>query len=125
MHNSPRQIFPSFRLSIFFFSFLLLLPACATKTSAPLQNPRRFAEVYAKILIANEMNSAPNLSRLDDNKLKLARTDSVLRALGFDRQQFEAAIKYFSEKPERWQKVYTHAVKILERETAASAGKAQ
>jgi hypothetical protein len=109
----------------FFFYFLLLHLACAFKPAAPLQNSERFAEVYAKILIANEINSEHNLPKLDDQAIKLARADSVLHALGFERQQFEAAVKYFSESPERWQEVYRHVVKILEQETTTNAGKEQ
>jgi len=106
-----------------FFSLPILLLACVSKPTEPLKNPARFAEVYAKILIANEISSDSPSPKLGDNKIKLARADSVLRLLGFDRQQFEAAVKYFSENPERWQKVYTQIVKILEQETMARGEK--
>jgi|GEM_PF-2042210 len=103
-----------------FFCVLILLLACSPKTSEPLQDPERFAEVYAKILLANEMRPGSNVQRFEDDKTKLARADTVLRSLGFNRQQFEAAVKYFSERPELWQQVYTHVVKILEAQNTAA-----
>lgn len=91
--------------------------ACAPKTAEPLQNPERFAEVYAKILLAG---GDPNMLQHEDKKIKLARADSVLKSLALDRQQFEAAVKYFSAEPEQWQKVYTHVVAILEKPTSSA-----
>ncbi|MDZ7405699.1 MAG: DUF4296 domain-containing protein [candidate division KSB1 bacterium] len=99
---------------------LILVLACSAKTSEPLQDPERFAEVYAKILLANEMRLGSNVQRFEDDKTKLARADTVLRSLGFNRQQFEAAVKYFSEQPELWQQVYAHVVKILEAQSTAA-----
>ncbi len=99
------------------FLFLSLWLACAPKTTEPLQNPERFAEVYAKILLAG---GDPNMLQHEDKKLKLARADSVLKSLALDRQQFEAAVKYFSAEPEQWQKVYTHVVAILEKPTSSA-----
>lgn len=96
------------------FLFLSLWLACATKTTEPLQNPERFAEVYAKILLAG---GDPNLLQREDKKTKLARADSVLKSLALDRQQFESAVHYFSANPERWQEVYTQVVAILEKST--------
>lgn len=94
--------------------------ACASQTTAPLQNPERFAEVYAKILLAG---GDPNMLQREDKKTKLARADSVLKSLGFDRQQFEAAVKHFSADPEQWQQVYTHVVAILEKQNNADTTK--
>lgn len=93
------------------------LAACVAKTDAPLQNPARFAEIYAQILIANEMDMPSHVPQLDDQKAKLARADSVLGSHGFDRQQFEAAINHFSGHPERWQEVYKRVIVILEKTT--------
>jgi len=104
-------------LSRFSFLLLLILIACASKTTEPLQNPERFAEVYAKILLAG---GDLNLLQREDKKTKLARADSVLKSLALDRQQFEAAVKYFSADPEQWQKVYTHVVAILEKQNSAA-----
>ena len=91
--------------------------ACASKTTEPLQNPERFAEVYAKILLAG---GDPNLLQHEDKKTKLARADSVLESLAIDRQQFESAVHYFGANPERWQQVYTHVVAILEKQNSAA-----
>jgi len=100
------------------FLLLLIMQACTSKTSEPLQNPERFAEVYAKILLAG---GDPNLLQREDKKTKLARADSVLKSLAIDRQRFEAAVHYFGAKPERWQEVYTHVVAILEKQNSALA----
>jgi len=91
--------------------------ACASKTAEPLQDPERFAEVYAKILLAG---GDPNLLQREDKKTKLARADSVLKSLALDRQQFEAAVHYFGANPERWQEVYAHVVAILEKQNSAA-----
>jgi len=104
----------------FFFCLLILALACSPETSEPLQDPARFAEVYAKILLANEMDIGSNVQKFEDDKTKLARADAVLRSLGFNRQQFEAAVKHFSERPELWQQVYAHVVKILEAQNTAA-----
>jgi hypothetical protein len=98
------------------FFLTLLLLGCASKTSNPLQEPERFAEIYAKILLANEVDA--DFTQPQANAVS-TRADSVLRALGVNRQQFEAAVKYFGEHPERWQEVYSHVVKILEAQTNA------
>jgi hypothetical protein len=95
----------------------LLLPGCASKASNPLQEPERFAEIYTKVLLANEVEADFGSPQANDASVRAARADSVLRALGVDRQQFEAAVKYFGEHPERWQEVYTNVVKILEAQT--------
>jgi hypothetical protein len=100
------------------FLLLLILVACTSKTVEPLQNPGRFAEVYAKILLAS---GDPNLLQHEDKKTKLARADSVLKSLAIDRQQFEAAVHYFGANPERWQEVYTQVVAILEKQNSALA----
>jgi hypothetical protein len=96
----------------------LLLLSCASKASNPLQEPARFAEVYAKVLLANEVNADFTRPQANDVSTRAARADSVLRTFGVDRRQFEAAVKYFGEHPERWQEVYTQVVKILEEEQA-------
>lgn len=97
--------------------FLSLGLACASKETAPLENPERFAEVYAKILLAG---GDPNALQREDKKMKLARADSVLKSLAFDRQQFESAVHYFSANPERWQEVFTQVVAILEKSNNAA-----
>lgn len=99
------------------FFLALLLLGCAAKASNPLQEPERFAEIYTKVLLANEVEADFNSPPANDASARSARADSVLRALGVDRQQFEAAAQYFGEHPERWQEVYTHVVKILEAHT--------
>lgn len=98
------------------FSFLglLLYLACAAKPDVPLHPPKRFAEVYAQILLANQISADPQLPQRDAAAVKRARADSVLHALGIERQQFEAAVEHFRQHPELWQEVYTHIVKILE-----------
>ncbi len=101
-----------FQWAIFFLT--LLLYGCASKASNPLQAPERFAEIYTKVLLANEVEADFSSPLANDASARSARADSVLRALGVDRQQFEAAAKYFGEHPERWQEVYTHVIKILE-----------
>ncbi len=113
MHKLFKKLASTF-LPSFSFCVSILIFACSSKTSEPLQEPERFAEVYAKILLANEMRLGSNVQKFEDDKTKLARADTVLRSLGFNRQQFEAAVKYFSERPELWQQVYAHVVKILE-----------
>jgi hypothetical protein len=97
------------------FGWPLVLSACVAETAAPLQDPARFAAIYAQILIANEVDMPSHVPQLDDQNAKMARADSVLGAHGFDRQQFEAAIKHFSKHPERWQKVYKHVTELLEK----------
>jgi hypothetical protein len=99
------------------FFLALLLLGCASKASNPLQEPERFAEIYTKVLLANEVEPDFSAPLANDASARAVRADSVLRVLGIDRQQFEAAIKYFGEHPERWQEVYTHVVKILEAHT--------
>ncbi len=96
---------------------IIPLHGCASKASNPLQGPERFAEIYTKVLLANEVEADFNSPQTNDTHARAARADSVLRALGVDQQQFEAAIKYFGEHPERWQEVYSHVVKILEAHT--------
>lgn len=95
----------------------LLFPGCTSKASNPLQEPERFAEIYTKVLLANEVEANIGQPKINDVSIRAARADSVLRALGVDRQQFKAAVKYFGEHPERWQEVYAHVVKILEAHT--------
>jgi len=112
---STNLILSSLSRLLYFWCIIFL--ACASKTTEPLQNPERFAEVYAKILLAG---GDPNLLQREDKKTKLAHADSVLKTLAIDRQQFEAAVKYFSENPETWQKVYTHVVVILEKQSSAA-----
>lgn len=99
----------------------LLLLGCASKASNPLQEPERFAEIYAKVLLANEVEADFGSLQANDANARSTRADSVLRVLGVERQQFEAAAKYFSEHPERWQEVYTQVVKILEAQTNADS----
>ncbi|MCI0699214.1 DUF4296 domain-containing protein [candidate division KSB1 bacterium] len=99
------------------FFWALLLLGCASKASNPLQEPERFAEIYTKVLLANEVEADFTRPQANDVSTRAARADSVLRALGVNRRQFEAAVKYFGERPERWQEVYTHVVKILEERT--------
>jgi hypothetical protein len=94
----------------------LLLSACTSKESNPLQKPERFAEVYAKVLIATEVEGNSNLNTADA-AMRSARADSILSSLGVDRQQFAAAVKYFGEHPALWKEVYTQVVKILEEQT--------
>ncbi len=110
-----------FNPRILFISSIFFIPlfGCASKTSNPLQEPERFAEIYTKVLLANEVDADLTQPKANDVSARSARSDSVLRALGVNRQQFEAAVKYFSEHPERWQEVYTHVVKILEEQTTA------
>lgn len=93
---------------------LLLYLACAANPEAPLQHPKRFAEIYAQILLASQISADPQLPQRDEPAAKLAHADSVLHALGVERQQFEAAVEHFRQHPELWQEVYTHIVKILE-----------
>ncbi len=104
------------------FFLALLLLGCAAKASNPLQEPERFAEIYTKVLLANEVETDFTQPKASDLSARAARADSVLRSLGVDRQQFEAAAKYFGEHPEHWQEVYAHVVKILE-EQANTDGK--
>ena len=107
-----------FRQMLFIaLGWLIPLCGCASKASNPLQEPERFAEIYTKVLIANEVHADFGSPQANDANARSARADSVLRALGVDRQQFEAAVKYFGEHPERWQEVYAHVVKILEAQT--------
>lgn len=98
------------------FSFLglLLYLACAAKPDEPLHHPKRFAEVYAQLLLASQISGNPQLPQRDEPAAKLARADSVLHALGVERQQFEAAVEHFRQHPALWQKVYTHIIKIIE-----------
>ncbi|MDZ7289084.1 MAG: DUF4296 domain-containing protein [candidate division KSB1 bacterium] len=105
------------------FILLSALLGCDSKPSNPLQKPERFAEVYAKVLIATEVDADSTLSNSDHAAARFARADSSLRALGYNRQQFESAVKYFGEHPERWQKVYSQVVKILEEQTNVAEDK--
>jgi hypothetical protein len=98
------------------FGVAILLFACSPQTPEPLQDPQRFAEVYAKILLANELRPGSNVQKFEDDKTKLARADTVLRSQGYNWPQFEAAVKHFSGRPELWQQVYAQVVKILEQE---------
>jgi hypothetical protein len=97
----------------------LQILACASKKPNPLQKPERFAEVYAKVLIATEVDGNSNLPHSGEAAVRSARADSILRSLGVDRQQFEAAAKYFGDHPALWKEVYTQVVKILEERTIA------
>jgi hypothetical protein len=119
MHKLFKKLASTF-LPPFCFCVSILILACSSKTSEPLQDSERFAEVYAKILLANEMRLGSNVQKFEGDKTKLARADTVLRSLGFNRQQFEAAVKYFSEQPELWQQVYARVVKILEAQNTAA-----
>jgi hypothetical protein len=109
-------VFDSVGAQLLWVNFFLALPllGCASKASNPLQEPERFAEIYVKVLLANEVEVDFGSPQANDANARSARADSVLRALGVDRQQFEAAAKYFGERPERWQEVYTQVVKLLE-----------
>jgi hypothetical protein len=108
-----------FRMLLLVCGLIIPLHGCASKASNPLQQPERFAEIYTKVLIANEVEADFGSPQARDARARSARADSVLRSLGVDRQQFEAAAKYFGEHPERWQEVYTHVVKILEAQANA------
>ncbi|MCG3121305.1 MAG: hypothetical protein ALAOOOJD_04344 [bacterium] len=120
MRNLQRKNLIRFGRRAFSVLGLLLYLACASKPDAPLHNPQRFAEVYAQILLASQMNGNPPLPPQDESTVKLARADSVLHALGVERRQFEAAIEHFRQHPELWQKVYTHIVKIIETQNSLS-----
>jgi hypothetical protein len=110
---NPRGIH-FFRMLLLVCGWIIPLCGCTSKASNPLQEPERFAEIYTKVLLANEVDADLGSSQANDARARSARADSVLRALGVDPQQFEAAAKYFGEHPERWQEVYAHVVKILE-----------
>jgi hypothetical protein len=96
---------------------LMSLAGCAQKPSNPLLEPERFAEVYAQVLIATQMNVDSTSLEAGSTTTKPAPADSALKALGVERRQFEAAVKYFGEHPKHWQEVYANVVKILEEYT--------
>jgi hypothetical protein len=102
------------RMPFLWLGWLIGLIGCSSKATNPLQQPERFAEVYANVLIALEVDADSTSLSVKSTPTLSARADSVLRSLGIEPRQFEAAVKYFSEDPERWRKVYKHLVKILE-----------
>lgn len=93
---------------------VILLVGCKPKTAHPLQQPENFAQAYVKILLAIEVESDSLLSKPEPIATTSVAADSVLRSLGFERQEFDAAAAYFSENPQKWQEVYANVVKILE-----------
>lgn len=100
--------------SVLVMTCVILLPGCKPQTTPPLQQPERFAQVYVKVLLATEVNGDSLLSKPGPIAATSVAADSVLRSLGFERRQFEAAVTYFSQNPQKWQEVYTNVVKILE-----------
>ena len=101
-------------VSVFAMTCVILLVGCKPKTTPPLQQPERFAQVYVKVLLAIEVDGDSLLSKPEPIAATSVAADSVLRSLGFERQEFDAAAAYFSENPQKWQEVYANVVKILE-----------
>lgn len=100
--------------SMFAITCVVLLAGCKPKTTHTLQQPENFAHVYAKILLAIEVEGDSLRSNSEPIAARATVADSVLYALGFTRQEFEAATAYFSQNPQKWREVYTNVVKILE-----------
>jgi len=94
--------------------------ACTPQAAGPLQNPQQFAEVYAKLLIAIEVDADSSVLARQDKNLKRAYADSILQSQGVPRQEFEMALKYYSAHPEQWQKIYARVIEILEEQNSAA-----
>jgi hypothetical protein len=114
MHPIKLQENVSGKMLLFSTILFILFPACGKQTTSPLQKTQKFAEVYAELLVAIEIEADSTAPVFTNRAARLPYADSVLRSLGYSRQEFESAIQYYRGRPERWQKVYTHVVKILE-----------
>lgn len=93
------------------FSFLLIGSAgCGAKSSNPLNDPKKFAEVYTALQIAAAQDS-----------MNAQRADGILRQHGYSRKQFEEAVAHYNAHAEEWAKVLQHTVARLDSVVQAEA----
>ena len=86
----------------------VILQSCDAGPQGSLAQPEKFAEVYVALLIASAGDT-----------LLPAQSDSIFAAHGCNRVQFEAAVKHYSTKAERWQPVFAAVVERLKTELEA------
>lgn len=88
--------------------FLLVGTACSTITA---EEPPVADSTLVRVLVEVHLAAArAEVSR----DLTLEQRDSLLRAHGLDRARFEAAMRYYSQRPEAYLHLYDQVIQQLE-----------
>lgn len=91
-------------------SVLMIMVGCELKAGNPLNDPKKFAEVYTALQIAAAQDS-----------MNVQRADIILRQHGYSRRQFEEAVAHYNSHAEEWAKVLQHSVAKLDSAVQAEA----
>jgi len=97
---------------------LFMLTACSRKDDLDLPISReRFIKAYTDIALLN-VELQPDLSQRDS--AYIAIVDSVLKADGVTREQFENSSRILSSHPQAWEPMLREILKTLEEKRASA-----
>lgn len=88
--------------SILFLSLIILFFACNDK---PPVEEKMFIKIYSEMIFMQDT------SFLSQSEIK----SKVLRRFKISKTDFDATIKYYNNKPERWQKFFDSTIVYIDR----------
>ena len=96
---------------------IVIFSACESKDSSKVPNgiipENNMIQIIAKLHIVDATISVKHFNLRKNNKRIAKYYNYVLKKYGYDRAQFNKSVRFYSDNPERFDKMYDKVIEIL------------